>query len=132
MPGASSLRRDVNTGVMAQAVAQNATEIGRGVVNSELTATRLWRLAPVQLQSDLKLEPRCQVLLALEIDPRRACDPLYSGHDRVCRGRISLPRHPLGDNRSGEGVGVRNSDRGAIDPVPFLHEYLWRVVHRIP
>jgi len=52
MPGASSLRRDVNTGVMAQAVAQNATEIGRGVVNSELTATHLWRLAPVQLQSD--------------------------------------------------------------------------------
>src|ERR1700737_2934994 len=38
MPGARSLRRDVNTGVIAQAVAPTATEIGRGVVNWELTA----------------------------------------------------------------------------------------------
>src|ERR1700682_3597472 len=41
MPGASSLRRDVNSGVMAQAVVPNATEIGRGVVNSQPTPTLL-------------------------------------------------------------------------------------------
>src|ERR1700737_152594 len=41
MPGASSLRRDVNSGVMAQAGVPNATEIGRGVVNSQPTPTLL-------------------------------------------------------------------------------------------
>src|ERR1700687_5969538 len=100
MPGASSLRRDVNTGVMAQAVAPNATGIGRGVVNSQPTPTLLTtrtrsvavirrQPAPIQLQfnplaasnwprSDLRLaESRLSVELLELLDMHPAVSGAY-------------------------------------------------------
>src|ERR1700682_5286599 len=64
----SSLRPDVTTGSMAQAVAPNATGISQGVVNWQLTATLLTtRTRSVAFDLD---QPRCQYFAPHFPNPR--------------------------------------------------------------
>src|ERR1700736_1168499 len=93
MPGASSLRRDVNTGVMAQAVAPNATEIGRGVVSWELTAmlqatrTRSVAVEKSLLRTSLPRLYRPASFLPCPPTPGHRCDVPVTHFLKTVRGK---------------------------------------------